>query len=114
MAVLNCSVGAADLWQEGFVLGGDLQTFGQQHFTVCSGQLPLSSAGFELALSRRPESVAPKLKATNTTAATTILKIRCIADMLKPEAQRSKTILAESSQLPTSLPKSVLRRELRY
>ena len=99
MAVLNCSVGSADLWQEGFVLGGVLQTFGQQHFSMCSGQLPLASAGFELALSRRPQSVAPKLKATNTTAATKILKIRCIADMLKPEARRSKTFLLSLATL---------------
>ena len=75
MAVLNGSVGSADLWQEGFVLGGDLQTFGQQHFVMCSGQL-LPSAGFELACNSRPKSVAPKLKVTNTTAAAMILKIR--------------------------------------
>ena len=92
MVVLNCSVGSTDLWQEGFVLGGDLQTFGQQHFVMCSGQR--SSAGFEPALNRTPESVAPKLKATNTTVATTILKIPCITDMLRLETQRSKTILA--------------------
>jgi len=76
--MLNCSAGSADLWQEGFVLGGDLQTFGQQHFTMCSGQLLLPAAGFELALSSRPESVAPRLNATNTTAATTILTFRCM------------------------------------
>ena len=102
-------MGSAALWQEGFVLGGDLQTFGQQHFTMCSGQLPLSSDGLKLALSRRPESVAPELKATNTTTATTILKIRCIADMLKPEAQRSKTFLLSLAKVRTCLPKSVLR-----
>ena len=93
LAVLNCSVGSADLWQEGFALGGDLQTFGQQHFVMCSGQL-LPSAGFELALNSRPKSVAPKLKANNTTVATAILNIRCITDMLRLEAQRSKAILA--------------------
>ena len=92
MAVLNCSVGSADLWQEGFALGGDLQTFGQQHFVMCSGQL-LPSAGFELALNSRPKPVAPKLKANNTTVATTILN-RCITDMLRLEGQRSKAILA--------------------
>jgi hypothetical protein len=97
------------LWHEGFVLGGDLQTFGQQHFSMWSGQLLLSSAGFKLALSRSPESVAPELKATNTTAATTILKIRCILHMLKPEAQRNKDILAQFGQLRTSLLASVLR-----
>lgn len=93
MAALNCSGGSADLWQEGLDLGGVLQTLGQQHFTVCSGQLSSSAVAFQLALSRRPESVALKLKATNTTAVTTVLKIRCMTRMLKPEAETSKTIL---------------------
>ena len=91
MVALNRSVSSTDLWQEGFVLGGDLQTLGQQHFDMCSGQL--SPSGFELALNRRPESVAPRLKATNTTVATTILKVGRITNMLRPEAQRSKTFL---------------------
>jgi len=100
LAVLNCSVGSADLWQEGSALGGVLQTFGQQHFTVCSGQLPSSAVAFQLALSGRPESVVLKLNATNTNAVTTILKIRCMTRMLKPEAKRSKTILCSTWPAP--------------
>lgn len=91
--MLNSSVGSADLWQEGFALGGVLQTFGQQHFAVCSGQLWPSAVAFQPALSRRTESVAPKLNATNTSAVTTVLRNRCMTRMLRPEAQRSKTIL---------------------
>ena len=93
LAVLNCSVGSADLWQEGFALVGVLQTFGQQHFAVCSGQLWPSAVAFQPALSRSTESVAPKLNATNTSTVTTVLRNRCMPRMLKPEAQRSKTIL---------------------
>jgi len=74
-------------------LGGVLQTFGQQHLAVCSGQLWPPAVAFKPALSRGTELVAPKLNATNTTATTTALKIRCMSCMLKPEPWRSKTIL---------------------
>ena len=94
VAALACSVGCADLWQEGSTLGGVLQTFGQQHFVLCSGQLASFAAAFQLALSKRPESVAVELNATNTNIAAMILKLRCIARMLRPEAERSKAFLA--------------------
>ena len=93
MAMLNSSVGSADLWQEGSAFGGVLQAFGQQHFAVCSGQLLPSAVAFKLALSNRLKSVVLKPNATNTTAATTILRIPCMIHMLDPEAERSKTIL---------------------
>ena len=105
--VLNRSVCSTDLWQEGFVLGGDLQTLGQQHFAMCSGQL--SPSGFELALNRRPELVAPRLKATNTTVATTILKVRHITDMLRLEAQRSKTFLLRLANFGLPCPRQYCR-----
>jgi hypothetical protein len=85
-AVFNFSADSAGLWQEGFALGGVLQTFGQQHFIVCIGQLLIPSVAFELALSRRPALVALELKATNTNTATMTLKIRRIVCMLKPGA----------------------------
>ena len=93
LARLNSSVGSADLWQEGFTLGGVLQTFGQQHFVLCRGQLVPSAVAFKLAPSRKLKSVVLRLNASNATAATTVLKIPCMIYMLKPEAQRSKTIL---------------------
>jgi len=96
MAVLNSSVGSADLWQEGFALGGVLQTFGQQHFVLCSGQLACSALAFKLAPRRKLKSVVLRLNATNTSAATTLLKIPCMVCMLKPEAKRRKMILAQS------------------
>ena len=75
-----------------FHLGGVLQTFGQQHFVLCRGQLA-SFAAFQLALSKRPESVAVEVNATNTKTAAMILKRRCIARMLSPEAEGSKAFL---------------------
>ena len=93
VAALDCSTGCADLWQEGSVLGGALQTFGQQHFVLCSGQLASSAVAFRLALSRRPESVAVELNATNTNTPAMSLKRRCITRMLSPETDRSKAFL---------------------
>jgi hypothetical protein len=91
--VLACSVACEDLWQEGSTVGGVLQTFGQQHFVLCRGQLASFAATFQLALSKRPESVAVELNATNTNSAAMILKRRCIARMLSPEAEGSKAFL---------------------
>jgi hypothetical protein len=93
LAALDCSADRAGLWQEGSALGGVLQTLGQQHFSLCRGQRASSAVAFQPALSRSPESVALKLNATNTHKAATILKIRCITCMLKPEAKWSKSIL---------------------
>ena len=93
VAALDCSIGCADLWQEGSVLGGALQTFGQQHFVLCSGQLASFAAAFQLAPSRRPESVAVELNATNTNTAAMILTRRCITRMLSPETDGSKAFL---------------------
>jgi hypothetical protein len=70
-----------------------LQTFGQQHFVLCRGQLASFAATFQLALSKRPESVAVELNATNTNSAAMILRRRCIARMLSPEAEGSKAFL---------------------
>ena len=56
-------------------MGGVLQTFGQQHFVLCSGQLASSAAAFKLAPSRKLKSVVLRLNASNATAATTVLKI---------------------------------------
>ena len=58
--------------------------------SCAADSLRLLAAAFQLALSRRPESVAVKLNATNTNTATTILKIRCITRMLKPEADGAR------------------------
>src|SRR6185503_567453 len=52
------------------------------------------TAAFQLTLSNRPESVAVELNATNATIAAMILKRRCIACMLSPEAEGSKAFLA--------------------
>jgi hypothetical protein len=60
---------------------------------VCSGQLASFAAAFQLALSRRPESVAVELNATNTNTAAMSLKRRCITRMLSPETDRSKAFL---------------------
>jgi len=86
-------------------LGGALQTFGQQHFVLCSGQLASFAAAFQLALSRRPESVAVELNATNTNTAAMSLKRRCIARMLSPETDGSKAFLictAQGGGVPTT------------
>jgi hypothetical protein len=92
----TCSFGCADLWHEGSALGGVLQTFGQQHLVLCSGQLGSFASAFQLALSKRPESVAVELNATNATIAAMILKRRCIARMLSPEADGSKAFLVSA------------------
>jgi hypothetical protein len=109
-----CSVGCADLWHEGSALGGVLQTFGQQHFVLCNGQDGSFAAAFQLALSKRPESVAVELNATNTKTPAMILKRRCIARMLSPEAKGSKRFLLSSAgfrsrRYPASLLRSCLR-----
>ena len=96
VSVLACSVACTDLWQEGSTLGGVLQTFGQQHFVLCSGQVASLAAAFQLALSKRPESVAVEPNATNTTIAAMILKRWCIARMLSPEAEASKAFLVSN------------------
>ena len=70
-----------------------MQTFGQQHFVLCSGQLASLAAAFQLVLSKQPESVAVELNATNTKTAAMILKRRCIARMLRPEGEGSKAFL---------------------
>ena len=102
VAVLACSVACADLWQEGSTLGGVLQTFGQQHFVLCRGQLASFAAAFQPALSKRPESVAFELNATNATIAAMILKRRCIARMLSPEAEGSKAFLVSNFEFGRS------------
>ena len=112
--MLNCSAGSADLWQESFALGSFSQTLGQQHLMECSGQLPPFAFAFQLALSRGAESVALKLKATSTYAATAILKVRCMTRMLEPEAKRSKPIFGPTgwpgvSSLASTVERALLR-----